>query len=42
MGEVRWTEEAIDWLERIFDFIAQDKPIAAEKSWMAYMKRPNC
>jgi len=31
MGEVRWTEEALSWLEKIFFYIAQDKPLTAEK-----------
>ena len=29
MGQVRWTEEAADWLEEIHDYIARDNPEAA-------------
>lgn len=29
MGEVRWTREAENWLRKIHDYIAQDKPEAA-------------
>ncbi len=29
MGEVRWTEEATDWLREIHDHIASDSPRAA-------------
>ncbi len=29
MGEVRWTEEAADWLREIHDHIALDHPEAA-------------
>ncbi len=29
MGEVRWTEEAADWLREIHDHIAPDHPEAA-------------
>lgn len=29
MAEINWTEEAERWLRDIYDYIAQDKPIAA-------------
>jgi toxin ParE1/3/4 len=29
MAEIRWTEEAADWLKSIYDYIAQDDPSAA-------------
>ena len=29
MGQLTWTEEALRWLEDIFEFIAQDNPAAA-------------
>ena len=31
MAELRWTDEALDWLENIYHYIAMDKPIAAAK-----------
>lgn len=31
MGSVRWTEEAAEWLEAIYDYIAEDNPSAAAK-----------
>ena len=31
MAKVVWTEEAERWLEDIYDYIAQDNPIAAMK-----------
>ena len=31
MAKVVWTEEAERWLKDIYDYIAQDKPIAAMK-----------
>ncbi|MDA8134108.1 MAG: type II toxin-antitoxin system RelE/ParE family toxin [Desulfobacteraceae bacterium] len=31
MAEIRWTEEAALWLEKIFDYIALDNPVAAKK-----------
>lgn len=31
MAELRWTEEALDWLENIYLYIAMDKPNAAAK-----------
>lgn len=32
MGKkVRWTDEAADWLEKVHDYIALDKPSAAQK-----------
>jgi len=29
MAEIRWTEEAVAWLEDIYNYIAQDNPEAA-------------
>ena len=29
MAEIRWTEEAAAWLEDIYEYIAQDDPVAA-------------
>ncbi len=29
MAQIRWTETASDWLERIFEYIGQDSPQAA-------------
>ncbi len=29
MAELRWTAEALDWLEEIYSYIAQDNPVAA-------------
>jgi len=31
MAEIRWTEEAANWLKEIHDYIAQDSPSAAAK-----------
>lgn len=31
MAEIRWTDEAVTWLQDIFDYIAQDSPNAAAK-----------
>ena len=31
MAEIRWTDEAVKWLQDIFDYIAQDSPSAAAK-----------
>ena len=31
MAEIRWTEEAVTWLQDIYDFIAQDSKSAASK-----------
>ncbi|MCJ7546025.1 MAG: type II toxin-antitoxin system RelE/ParE family toxin [Deltaproteobacteria bacterium] len=31
MAEIRWTDEAVTWLQDIFDYIAQDSPTAAAK-----------
>ncbi len=30
MAEIRWTEEAVRWMQDIFDYIAEDNPEAAE------------
>jgi plasmid stabilization system protein ParE len=30
MAEIRWTEEALRWLEDIHDYISQDSPSAAQ------------
>jgi len=31
MAEIKWTEEALRWLENIFQYIAEDNPAAAQK-----------
>jgi plasmid stabilization system protein ParE len=31
MAEIRWTEEAANWLNDIHQYIARDNPIAAGK-----------
>jgi plasmid stabilization system protein ParE len=31
MAELRWTDEAVRWLEEIRDYIAQDDPAAARR-----------
>lgn len=30
MAEIRWTEEAVKWLHDIYEYIAEDNPIAAQ------------
>ena len=31
MAEIRWTSEAVKWLQDIYDYIAQDNPEAAQR-----------
>ena len=31
MAEIRWTEEAANWLQDIYEFILEDNPTAAQK-----------
>ena len=31
MAEVRWTEESVQWLRDIYDYIASDNPAAAAR-----------
>jgi plasmid stabilization system protein ParE len=31
MAEIRWTEEAVKWLQNIYDYISEDDPAAAQK-----------
>ncbi|MCP4400141.1 MAG: type II toxin-antitoxin system RelE/ParE family toxin [bacterium] len=31
MAEIRWTAEAERWLRDIYDYIAQDSPVSAER-----------
>ncbi len=31
MAEIRWTEEAHRWLRDIYDYIALDNPVSAQK-----------
>ncbi|MES9858034.1 MAG: type II toxin-antitoxin system RelE/ParE family toxin [Sedimenticola sp.] len=31
MAEIRWTEEAIKWLQDIYEYISEDNPEAAQK-----------
>jgi len=28
----RWTEEAVQWLEKIFEYIAKGNPLAAQRA----------
>ena len=30
MAEIRWTEEAVKWVEHIYAYIAEDNPYAAQ------------
>lgn len=30
MAEIRWTEEAVKWLQNIYSYISEDDPIAAQ------------
>ena len=31
MAEIRWTEEAVLWLQKIFNYIIQDNPDVAQR-----------
>jgi len=31
VAEIRWTEEACAWLKDIFDYIAEENPVAAQR-----------
>jgi plasmid stabilization system protein ParE len=31
MAEIRWTEEALNWLQSIHKYISEDNPSAAQK-----------
>ena len=31
MAEIRWTEEAVNWLRNIYDYISEENSIAAQK-----------
>ena len=31
MAEIKWTEEASQWLQEIFDYRAKDNPLAAQR-----------
>ena len=31
MAEIRWTDEAVKWLNNIYDYIAQENPTAAQR-----------
>ena len=31
MGRIHWTPEAVEWLKRIHDYIAEHRPLAAVK-----------
>lgn len=31
MAEIRWTEEAVRWLQEIHDYISKESPVAAGK-----------
>jgi plasmid stabilization system protein ParE len=39
MAEIRWTAEAQQWLEDIFEYIAQDNPPAAARTIQAIYER---
>jgi len=39
MAELRWTAEAQQWLEDIFEYIAQDNPHAAARTVQAIYER---
>ena len=30
MAEIRWTNEAISWIEKIYQYIAEENPVAAQ------------
>jgi len=42
MAELKWTTEALDWLEEIYRYIAQDNPQRLRRWWMAYTKWRKC
>ena len=42
MAEIRWTEEAANWLKEIHDYIAQDSPSAAAKVVSGIYEMSNC
>jgi len=31
MAEIRWTEEAVSWLQEINDYLSQNNPPAAQR-----------
>lgn len=31
MAQIRWTSQAVSWLQKIFEYIAQDNPDAAQR-----------
>jgi len=31
MAKIRWTEEATNWLQDIYEFISEDNPTVAQK-----------
>lgn len=31
MGKIRWTKKATGWIEKIYQYVAKDKPLAAQK-----------
>ncbi|HLE40384.1 MAG TPA: type II toxin-antitoxin system RelE/ParE family toxin [Nitrospirota bacterium] len=39
MAKINWTEEAEDWLKRIYDYIAQDNRDAAMRLVRSMYKR---
>ena len=39
MAKLVWTEEALRWLEDIFEYIAQDNPDAAARTVQAIYER---
>jgi plasmid stabilization system protein ParE len=39
MAEIRWTDEAVRWLEEIRDYVARDNPDAAHRTVAGIYKR---
>ena len=37
MAEIRWTDEALHWLEDIFEYIAADNPSAGSPDRPRYL-----
>lgn len=31
MGKIRWTKKATGWVEKIYRYVAKDKPLAAQR-----------
>jgi toxin ParE1/3/4 len=41
MAEINWTAEAERWMREIYDYIAQDKPVAAANVVSGIYAKPN-